>query len=310
MRLLTACLASLLLSTSALAAPKVIASIMPLHSIVANVMGSLGSPGLLLPGKNSEHSASLSPAQIASLGQADIVFMIGGGLEHKLGQVSGTEAVNGKKFLALADAPGIRILKIRKGINFEVDSDEALPDASDPQYGFALKYNPHIWLDPENAKAMARAVATGLGKIDPGNAATYQANATAYLAALDQLEAEISAAAKPIQGKPFIVFHDAYPYFESRFGLTAVGSISDASAAAPSAKWLAEIKDKLAQTRALCVFREPQFDSKYVNVVLEGSSAREGVLDAMGYDLTPGPSAYRQILRNIATSAKACLAGE
>ncbi|MGB9142809.1 MAG: zinc ABC transporter substrate-binding protein [Aestuariivirga sp.] len=310
MRLLTACLASLLLSTSALAAPKVIASIMPVHSIVANVMGSLGSPGLLLLGKNSEHSASLSPAQIASLGQADIVFMIGGGLEHKLGQVSGSEAVNGKKFLALADAPGIRILKIRKGINFEVDSDEELPDAGDPQYGFALKYNPHIWLDPENAKAMAKAVAAELGKIDPGNAATYQANATAYLASLDQLEAEISAAAKPIQGKPFIVFHDAYPYFESRFGLMAVGSISDASAAAPSAKWLAEIKDKLARTRALCVFREPQFDSKYVNVVLEGSSAREGVLDAMGYDLTPGPSAYAQILRNIATSAKACLAGE
>ena len=309
MRLLTVFLAALLLSTSAQAAPTVIASIMPVHSIVANVMGSLGSPDLLLSGKNSEHSASLSPAQIASLGQADIVFMIGGGLEHKLGQVSGSEAVNGKKFLTLADAPGIKLLKIRKGINFEVDSDEELPDASDPQYGFALKYNPHIWLDPENAKAMARAVAAELGKIDPGNAAAYQANATAYLASLDQLEAEISAAAKPIQAKPFIVFHDAYPYFESRFGLTAVGSISDASAAAPSAKWLAEIKDKLAQTKALCVFREPQFDSKYVNVVLEGSSAREGVLDAMGYDLTPGPSAYAQILRNIAASAKACLIG-
>ena len=309
MRLLTICLASLLLSTSAMAAPKVIASIMPVHSIVANVMGSLGSPDLLLSGKNSEHSASLSPAQIANLGQADIVFMIGGGLEHKLGQVSGTEAVNGKKFVALANAPGIRILKIRKGINFEVDSDEELPDAGDPQYGFALKYNPHIWLDPENAKAMAKVVATELGKIDRGNAAAYQANATAYLASLDRLETEIGAATKPLLGKPFIVFHDAYPYFEGRFGLTAVGSISDASAAAPSAKWLAEIKDKLAQTKALCVFREPQFDSKYVNVVLEGSTAREGVLDAMGYDLTPGPSAYAQILRNIAASAKACLAG-
>ena len=309
MRLLTSCLATLLLSTSAMAAPKVIASIMPVHSIVANVMGNVGTPELLLSGKNSEHSASLSPAQIASLGQADLVFMIGGGLEHKLGQVSGSEAVNGKKFVALTDAPEIKILKIRKGVTFEVDSDEELPDPGDPQYGFALKYNPHIWLDPENAKAMAKAVATELGKIDPGNAAAYQANATAYLASLDQLEIEIGAATKSIRGKPFIVFHDAYPYFETRFGLTAVGSISDASAAAPSAKWLAEIKDKLAQTKALCVFREPQFDSKYVNVVLEGSIAREGVLDAMGYDLTPGPSAYAEILRNIATSAKACLAG-
>ena len=99
MRLLTACIATLLLSTSALAAPKVITSIMPVHSIVANVMGEIGTPDLLLSGKNSEHSASLSPEQISKLGKADVVFMIGGGLEHKLGQISGTEAVNGKKFI-------------------------------------------------------------------------------------------------------------------------------------------------------------------------------------------------------------------
>jgi zinc transport system substrate-binding protein len=309
LRPITAFFSCLLLATPAFAAPKVIASIMPVHSIVANVMGDVGTPELLLSGKNSEHSASLSPTQISALGQADVVFMIGGGLEHKLGQVSGSEAVKGKKFVALTDAPEIKVLKIRKGVNFEADSDEDLPETSDPQYGFALKYNAHIWLDPENAKAMTKAVATELGKIDPGHAATYQTNATVYLASLDQLEAEIAATTKPIQGKPFIVFHDAYPYFESRFGLTAVGSISDASAAAPSAKWLVEIRAKLASTKALCVFREPQFDSKYVNVVLEGSTAKEGVLDAMGYGLKAGHAAYAEILRNIATSAKACLGG-
>ena len=309
MRLLTACIATLLLSTSALAAPKVITSIMPVHSIVANVMGEIGTPDLLLSGKNSEHSASLSPEQISKLGKADVVFMIGGGLEHKLGQISGTEAVNGKKFIMLVDAPDMKALKIREGGAFEADDDEELPDKSDPQYGFALKYNPHVWLDPQNVKAMTKAVAIELSKVDPEHAKTYETNATAYLSSLDQLETEIAGATKSIRGKPFIVFHDAYPYFEMRFGLNAVGSISDAAASNPSAKRLDQIKTKLEQTKATCVFREPQFDTKYVNIVLEDSKARQGVLDAMGYDLTPGPNAYAEILRNIATSAKACLDG-
>ncbi len=309
MRFFTACLALVLLALPAHAAPKVITSIMPVHSIVANVMGDVGVPELLLSGKNSEHSASLSPQQIAGLGAADIVFMVGGGLEHKLGQVSGSEAVGGKTFVSLTAAPGLKLLKIRQGGAFEADDDEELPAVTDDQYGFALKYNPHLWLDPENAKAMTLFVASHLGKVDPANAATYTRNAAAYVLSLDQLETEIAGITQSLAGKPFIVFHDAYPYFETRFGLNAVGSIADASAAAPSAKRLKEIKDKLEQTQALCVFREPQFDTKYVDVVLEDSKARQGVLDAMGYDLTPGPAAYAEILRNIARNARACLGG-
>ena len=111
MRVFAGCLATLLMSTSALAAPKVIASIVPVHSIVASVMGDIGTPELLLSGRNSEHTASLSPQQISDLGKADVIFMIGSGLEHKLGQVSGSEAVNGKKFFTLSEAPGIKTLK-------------------------------------------------------------------------------------------------------------------------------------------------------------------------------------------------------
>ena len=308
MRIAISCLTTLLLSTSALAAPKVIASVMPVHSIVASVMGDVGTPDLLLSGKNSEHTASLSPEQISDLGKTDVVFMIGGGLEHKLGQISGTEAVNGKKFVALVDAPGIKVLKIRAGGSFEEDDDEELPDVTDDQYGFALKYNPHIWLDPENAKAMTKAVAAELGKLDPEHAKAYATNAAAYLVSLDQLETDISVETKPIQNKPFIVFHDAYPYFETRFGLTAMGSISDASAAAPSAKRLKEIRDKIEQTGAVCVFREPQFDAKFVRVVMEGTKAKPGILDVMGFDVTPGPKAYERMMRNLAKTAVDCLA--
>ena len=316
MRVLAGCLATFLLSTSALATPKVIASIVPVHSIVASVMGDVATPELLLAGQNSEHTASLSPQQISDLGNADAVFMIGSGLEHKLGQISGSEAVKSKKFISLSEAPGITTLKVREGSKFE-DHDEEEHEGQahegeehedEDQDDALLKFDPHIWLDPDNAKTMTEAVAAELGRIDPEHAKTYETNAAAYIVSLDQLAADISAETKPIQNKPFIVFHDAYQYFETRFGLTAVGSISDVSAASPSAKRLNEIKNKLEKTKAICVFREPQFDAKYVNVVLEGTKAREGVLDPIGSELTPGPNAYAELLKNLAKSARNCLA--
>jgi len=306
MRLAISCLATLLLSTSALAAPRVIASIVPVHSIVASVMGDVGTPELLLSGKNSEHTASLSPQQLSDLGQADVVFMIGSGLEHKLAQVSGGDAVNGKTFTALSEAAGIKTLPVRQGGTFEVH-EEHEGEAPDDHDEAILKFDPHVWLDPENVKAMTNAVAADLSKADPGNAKTYQANAAAFVASLYKLTADISAEIKPIENKPFIVFHDAYQYFEARFGLTAVGSISDVSAAAPSAKRLNEIRSKLEETKAVCVFREPQFDAKYVTVVLEGSQARQGVLDPIGSELTPGPKAYAELLTRLAKGARDCL---
>ncbi|MDP1702863.1 MAG: zinc ABC transporter substrate-binding protein [Aestuariivirga sp.] len=316
MRLAISCLATLLISTSALAAPKVIASIVPVHSIVASVMGDVGTPELLLSGRNSEHTASLSPQQLQDLGKADLVFMIGSGLEHKLGQVSGSEAVGGKAFTALSEAAGIKTLPVRQGGTCEAHEEhegeehegEAHEGEEHDDHDEAiLKFDPHVWLDPENAKAMTNAVAADLGKIDPENAKTYEANAAAYVASLDQLMADISAETKSIQGKPFVVFHDAYQYFEARFGLTAVGSISDISASAPSAKRLNEIRSKLEETKALCVFREPQFDAKYVTVVLEGSKAKSGILDPIGSDITPGPKAYAELLNQLAKGAGDCL---
>ena len=311
MRKIFILLAGLLLTAHAEAAPRVMASIMPIHSIVSAVMGNLGQPELIFSGKLSEHSTSLSPAQIAWLGKADLVFMTGKSLEYKLGQLSGSETVNGKTFIALADAPGVTKLKLRQGGAWEKDEDKPQVAAADDRQSAdgLITYNAHVWLDPENAKAMAKAVAQALGQADAANAANYQANAKAFAAEIDKTETEIAASLAEVKDRPFIVFHDAYPYFEQYFGLTAVGSISDASANAPSARRIEEIRVRIREAHAVCVFREPQFDSKFADTVIEGSDARAGVLDAIGADLVPGPGAYRQLLLNLAASAKSCLAG-
>lgn len=313
MRRLAAALLFTTLSTlPAVAGPRVIASVVPIHGIISAVMGDQGQPELLLKGSLSEHRATYTPDQIAALGEADIVFIVGGGLEAKLGQMSGSEAVNGKPFVSLSEAKGVRHLMIREGGGWEPHhhEDEA-PGADDHDAADGvLHFDPHVWLDPENAKAMAVEAADVLAKADPAKAAAYSANAKAFTADIDALEAELAAELAPVKDKPFIVFHDAYQYFESRFGLTGVGSIADVSARSPSAQRLEEIRQKIASARATCVFREPQYDSKFADVVTEGTAAASAVLDPIGAKVTPGRNAYQTLLRNLARDLKACLSGK
>jgi zinc transport system substrate-binding protein len=317
MRLALSALALCLAVSPAIAAPKVIASVVPVHGIVSAVMGEVGQPELLLSGSMSEHRATYTPQQIADLGKADLVFIIGQGLEAKLSQMSGSEAVNGKRFVELSKAPGIITHPVREGGAWEAhdhdhghghDHDHDHGHGHDEQEG-VLSFDPHVWLDPENAKAMAAAVAAELAKADPANAAAYTANAEAFARSLDALSGQIAAELAPVKAVPYVVFHDAYQYFEERFGLSAAGSIADVSAKAPSAKRLREVRGKIAEVKAACVFREPQYDGKVVQTVIEGTNARDGVLDPLGAAITPGAGAYQQLLSQLSKDLKACLAG-
>jgi len=309
MRRLCLILASLLVAMPAKAGPKVIASIMPVHAIVSAVMGQQGSPDLLLSGRLSEHRAAFTPSQVAALAEADLVFIVGPGLEAKLAQMSGGEAVNGKMFVMLAEMPGVDRLAVREGGSWD-DHDHAAETGSGPEPGAGvLAYDPHVWLDPDNAKAMARGAAAALAKADPAHAGDYQVNAEAFAVAVDNVAGEIAGELTPVRDKPFIVFHDAYQYFERHFGLNGVGSITDVSARAASAERLKAIRDRLAQSHAVCVFREPQYDSRVVDTVVEGSDVRSGILDPVGAELAPGPGAYVELLRNLAAAFRSCLAG-
>jgi zinc transport system substrate-binding protein len=281
------------------AAPKVVTSIVPLHSLVSSVMEGVGTPELLMQGQNSEHNASFMPQQIADMAHADVVFMIGNNLETKLGEISGTETVGGKTFIKMTEIAGLNLHAIRAGGTWEPDADEPLSSG--------VSADPHIWLDPENAKLMVQTIATTLDKLDPTNAKLYDSNATRTLVELDRLETELKTLLAPVQHKPFIVFHDSYQYFEHRFGVTAIGSISNFSATPPSAQRLEDIHNKINSSNATCVFREPQFTDAAVQTVIEGTKAKSSVLDPIGADLKPGPNAYGELLREIAKNLSECL---
>lgn len=168
--------------------------------------------------------------------------------------------------------------------------------------------NLHLWLDPHNAEIIVKAAVKALGEADPANAERYQANGEATLAELETLDSELRKDLSAIKDAPFVVFHDAYHYFEAHYGLTAVGSISVDEGRAPGAKRLREVREKIVDSGARCVFSEPQFEPALVATVIEGTPARTAVLDPLGAELPEGPAAYGQIMRGLAASLNKCLA--
>jgi len=146
--------------------------------------------------------------------------------------------------------------------------------ADDHGHGHDHEEDLHIWLDPINAKAALAEIARVLAATDPEHADTYNSNAAAYEKRLDELVVKINEELAPVRGKPFIVFHDAYHYFEKRFDIPAAGSITVSTAQSPSAQRVAEIRDKVRELKAACVFSEPQFESRLVDTVIEGTDAK------------------------------------
>jgi len=165
----------------------------------------------------------------------------------------------------------------------------------------------HIWLDPENAKAMVAHIVTVLSEADPANAAAYEQNGADMTARLDTLTAELRDMLAPVRDKPYFVFHDAYQYFEARFDLSAAGSITINPATQPSAQRVEEISEKIGKAGATCIFAEPQFTPKLVEVVTEGTDAGSGVLDPIGAELADGPDMYFQLMRQNARAIADCL---
>lgn len=288
--------------------PSVVATVKPLHSLVAAVMGDLGTPSLIVKGAASPHSYSLKPSDAQALQSANLVFWTGHGLELFLEDSIDTLAPKAT-IVELSKAPGIELLPPRETGTFEHhDHDEEEHAGEEHEHEHGEEQDLHFFLDPANARIMVATIADSLAAADPEHADAYRANAAKETADLDALIAETEASFAPIKDRPFVVFHDAYQYFEKRFGLNVAGSVTLSPEIAPGADRINEIRAKLKTLDAACVFAEPVFDPRIVTVLTEGTTAKQGILDPEGANLDEGPGLYRQLIENLATSLKACLA--
>ncbi len=280
--------------------PRVATDIPPVHSLVSQVMGELGTPKLIIPPGTSPHGYAMRPSEARALQAADVVFWMGQDLTAWFGRAIKALATNATT-VALSESKDLIRHPYRTTKNFDTHThDEGEHDAT-------AKIDPHLWLDPDNALIFLDVIATTLARLDAIHADTYLTNAAQAKAALEALKSELNATVQPIRGRPFIVFHDAYHYFEHRFDVEAAGSMSIGDASSPGPARIAAIRGKVQTLGATCVFSEPQFEPKLIATIIEKTAARSGILDPVGATLKPGPNQYSQLLRHLAHGLLTCL---
>ncbi len=301
------CVAAAVLTTVGVTAsradvPSVATDIAPVQSLVARVMDGLGNPTVIVRAGASPHGYAMRPSEAAALQEADAVFWIGPALTPWLEGAIGTLAP-GASVTPLLDTAGTNVLAFRSGARFGVHDHDAHDDEADAHGG----QDPHAWLDPRNAQVWLDEIAQQLGDLDPENAQTYRANADAARAEIAALEAEVETALAPIRNVPFVVFHDAFHYFEDRFGLTATGAIALGDASDPGPARIAAVRQTVLETGVRCVLSEPAFNPSLVQTVIEGTDARMSVVDPMGADIAPGAAFYPSLLRGVSAALVDCL---
>lgn len=304
------------------AEPAVVATIKPLHSLVAAVMQGVGTPTLLIPGTTSPHSFSLKPSDARTLENAAVVFWIGPdletALEHPLETLAAKATVE-----TMMSAPGITQRDFAEDHDHDhghgadhKDHDHKDHGHKEPEkkeseehgHDHHGAHDPHIWLDPENARAMVAAIAGTLSQAMPEHAAAFAANADSISAEIGRLGEDVTATLEPVWFKPFLTFHDSLGHFEARYGLAKGEAIMVNPEIKPGAKRIAELREEIEEEGFVCVFIEPQFDPSIAEVIVEGSDAKIATLDPLGSALKEGPGMYPALIRGIAQTLHDCMA--
>lgn len=331
--------------SSAEAEPKVVTSIKPIHSLVSYVMDGVGRPDLLVDGSSSPHTFQLKPSHATMLQEADIVFWIGEDLESFLETPLDSIAASAKR-VTLMDSDQIELLKFREKNVFddhhddhddhdehedhadgyddhdehdEHDEHEGHDDHEEHADGHDDhdeheghddhghhhgEHDIHFWLDPEIAKTIVSIASEELSEIDPANKSIYSSNAANAINDLDQLIDNTRS--KINSDATYIVFHDAYQYFEQRFGIEVIGALTVNPEVLPGAKQLAEIREVIEHESVNCLFSEPQFNPSIAETIASDTGIKSAVLDPLGAELEPGKDLYFDLIGDMASSFENC----
>jgi zinc transport system substrate-binding protein len=304
--------AALMSSTALADVPNVAVDIAPVHSLVARVMQDVGAPDLIIRSGASPHDYKLRPSEAKALQDANLVIWMGKELTPWMEDAVKTLSTEAA-ILTLLEKDETTLLEFRESVLFEEhdhddhsDKDHAETEDQDHDEHAHGAHDPHAWLSPKNAKIWLNLIAAQLSTADPDNASTYFVNAAAAVTEIDTLMADVSTMLDPIRGNSFIVFHDAYQYFETVFEFPASGAISLGDATDPSPARIARVQDRIQEQKIQCVLAEPQFKKGLVVTVLEGTDAKTSIIDPLGDALEPGPALYPQLIRNMAKTLVDC----
>lgn len=279
-------------------APRVAVTVKPIHSLVASVMAGVGEPDVLIGGADSPHTHAIRPSEAKRIESAQLLFWVGPTMESSY--VKPIAALARGKVISVLDAPGVTVLPVRPAGDL---AEDAATDAEEAPGAL----DPHIWLDPENARAVVRAVANALAAADPAHADVYAANAAKTDERLVALDTELREKLTPFRDMPFIPYHDAYQYLERRYRLTDAGAVTVSPERAPGARRINELRAVIKARHVRCVFTEPEFEPAIVRTLVAGTGAKIATLDPEGAQLPPGPNFYFNLMRAAADSLRGCL---
>jgi zinc transport system substrate-binding protein len=288
-------------------APDVVVSIKPLHSLVAGVMEGVAEPALLISGNQSPHTFTLAPSDVRLVRRAELIVWVGETLEAPLAKtiVANSQGAQVIEFMNMEDL--VRA-DFREGGAWEAHTGHHEEQHEDEQeHHTHAREDVHLWLSPLNAGRLVDAVARSLAAIDPENAKIYRQNAAVLQERISRLDAELTSQLATIRDVPYIVFHDAYQLYEKHYGLNAAGSVIISPGRMPGARRVHEIRERLVQSGAKCIFSEPQFEPGLITTIVEGTTVRTGTLDPIGVDLEPGEDAWFELMRNLANALVECL---
>ena len=284
---------------------KVVTSIKPIHSLAAYVMDGVGKPNVIVDGYNSPHGFSLKPSHAKMIENADLIIWVGEDLEAFLEKPLDSIAKKATK-VELMDLKGIKKLKFREKNIFEGHDDHGhKKDKHDDHEGHAHgEHDPHIWLDPMNAKVIIKEITNQLVKLDSANSAKYKANSREAISDIDALTKSIKKDLN--KNSRVVVFHDAYQYFENRFGIKVLGALTVNTDVLPGAEQLAEIREVIEHEKVNCIFSEPQFNPSIIKTIAKDTNIKTGVLDPLGATIDKGKGMYSELLKNMSSSFKGC----
>ena len=301
----------LLILTPLKADINVVTSIKPLHSLTSYIMDGVNEPDLIIDGVASPHNFQIKPSHAKMLQKADLVIWVGEDLESFLPPALKSIPQNAVVF-ELLDQSGLKKLKFREKNIFEGHDDHGHDEHAkkkddhghdDHGHGHG-SFDPHIWLDPANAKVIVKKITNQLSKIDKDNASTYKANSKKVIKDLDGLIKEVKNEIN--KDASFVVFHDAYQYFEKRFGLSVIGALTVNPDVMPGAEQLSEIREVIEHEKAKCIFSEPQFNPNIINSIASDTGVKTGVLDPLGANIDKGKNMYFDLIKDMSNSLKDC----
>jgi len=291
-----------LISISVRADVNVVTTIKPLHSLISNVMKGVGEPSLIIEGTSNPHNFVLKPSHAKLLQDADIIFWIGEDLEAFMEKPLSSLAKDAKK-ISFMELGSIKKLKFRENNIFDHDDHDGHKEDDHDRHNHG-EFDAHLWLDPVNAKEMVIEISHELSKLDPANKNKYKANADKTIEDLDSLIKEVNQSlSKDIS---YVVFHDAYQYFEKRFEVTSAGALTLNPDVLPGAKQIVDIQNLIKEKNIKCIFSEPQYNPKIIETLASDTNISTGTMDPLGANLDRGVTMYSKLIMNIADSIKNC----